>query len=323
MDNNYHLQQGQLLLNKKDAISIKKALEHFRTANEMTSETEVGKPFTLYYLAYGNFFLGNIEQMYKIVNKAKKAITISRENCHIHIPIWPGEDKINELIEYANKNFSDLIEHINIDDDDFNENEIDFSNLKKLYPIETTEELKSQFTIDSIDEEILIATFTGLSRNDDQLIYFDKLKGDVLSNTQGYFSSLLGDQDQLGKILVEKIINNTPVDYIDENRYILIDRLPLIDFLEEYKAQTKNNIIFKSYVDYFSLEILKEINWNGIITLNDLACNFDIQENFKDIFIEKHKDNFSVLKEDYTKFFENTCLALSMKWINCNIFKNK
>ena len=50
MDFSFHVQQGQQLLEKRDAASFKKALEHFKKANEMTEEGHIGKPKILYHL---------------------------------------------------------------------------------------------------------------------------------------------------------------------------------------------------------------------------------------------------------------------------------
>jgi hypothetical protein len=80
MDWTFHIQQGQHLLGKKNTESIKKALEHFRKANEMIEEEDIGKPKILYFLALGNFAIGQIEQSYKIAHKAKRSIDIAIEN---------------------------------------------------------------------------------------------------------------------------------------------------------------------------------------------------------------------------------------------------
>ena len=66
MDFSFHLQQGQHLLEKEDGISIRKALEHFKTANEMTENQIIAKPKTLYFFALGNLVIGQIEQSFRI-----------------------------------------------------------------------------------------------------------------------------------------------------------------------------------------------------------------------------------------------------------------
>lgn len=62
----FYLQQGQQLLEKKDAASVQKALECFKKANQLIEEGHIGKPKTLYNLAYGNLFIGNVEQAYRV-----------------------------------------------------------------------------------------------------------------------------------------------------------------------------------------------------------------------------------------------------------------
>lgn len=77
MDFAFHLQQGQQMLEKQDGVSIRKALEHFKTANEMSEDEDIAKPKTLYFLALGNLHIGQIAQSYRIAHKAKRSIDMS------------------------------------------------------------------------------------------------------------------------------------------------------------------------------------------------------------------------------------------------------
>lgn len=124
---------------------------------------------------------------------------------------------------------------------------MDFALVNQLYETADKDEVKPQFTDDSLTDELLKATFFGLSRTNDELVYFDKLKGDVLSHVQGYFSSHIGDQSFANRQLADKITNGEPVDFVDEDRYILIDRLKLSEFLNEYRIQTKGREPFVSF----------------------------------------------------------------------------
>jgi len=182
--------------------------------------------------------------------------------------------------------------------------------------------VKPQFSIETIREELIFATFSGQGRTEDDLVYFDKLKGDVLSHVQGYFSSFIGDQSILNRRLANRITNNEPPDFIEEDRYILIDRLLLTEFLNEFKKQTNGKEPFYSFVDYFSVEALKEYTYNKDLTIQNLSCSNHIQQKFHELFSKKHENKIQSLRNDYTTIFENTCKALALNWIKQNIFKD-
>jgi len=176
-----------------------------------------------------------------------------------------------------------------------------------------------QFSINNLSDQVLFATFYGLSRTDEELIYFDKQKGDVLKYVQGFFCSLIEDQSIVRKNLADKIINDEPSDFVDENRYILIDRLKLPDFLNEYKKQTGGKEPFCSFVDDFSTQVLKEFSYYDNLTIDDIANSVHIQEKFHDFFKKKYQNRFLELREDYSVIFHNTQEALAVNWIKKNI----
>jgi hypothetical protein len=322
MDFSFHLQQGQQLLEKQDATSIKKALEHFKKANEMTEDEHVGKPKILYHLALGNYLIGNIEQSYKIAHKAKRSIDIAISNSMFSMDNMRqmlGEGDIDALINHIDDKFPQVVLFTDTDDDDFDENELDFALVNQLYETTEKEEVKPQFSIDSLNEEVLMATFFGLSRTDDELVYFDKLKGDVLSYVEGYFSSHIGDQSVANRRLANRITNSEPTDFVDEDRYVLIDRLKLSEFLEEYKKQTKGKEPFSSFVEYFSVEVLKDFTYEDDLTIDDLANSNHIQEKFHELFGQKYQSRVSELRDDYTSIFQNTTKVLAVNWIKQNV----
>jgi hypothetical protein len=322
MDYTFHLQQGQMLLEKKDANSMKRALEHFKTANELIDEDDFGKPKTLFLLAIGNFMIGNLELSYKIAYKAKRCVKKAISNSPFSSPNLKemiGENEIIGLIKHIEKNFSQQVMFVDILDDDFDENILDFKYVNKLYNQADVVNIKPNFTIETLSEEILIATFTGLSRTNDELIYFDKLNGDVVSYVNGYFSSLLGDQSISNRRLANRITNNEPVDLIDEDRFILIDRLILSDFLDEFKKQSKDKEPFLSFVDYFATEILKDYSYDDKLTINDLVFINHTQKKFHAQFEKKYQNDFFTLEKEYIEIFENACKASSINWIKNNI----
>lgn len=323
MDFSFHLQQGQQLLDKQDAVSVKKALEHFKKANEMIEDEHIGKPKTLYHLALGNYYIGQIEQSYRIAHKAKRSIDTAIENSIIsmnNMRQMLGENDIDALIQHIEEKFPQIVFQIDADDDDFDENDLDFSRLNQIYPTVDAEEIEPEFSIEDLDDEVLAATYFGLSRTNDELVYFDKLKGDVLSYVQGYFSSLLGDQSVANRRLANRITNGEPTDFVDEERYILIDRLKLTDFLNEYKKQSNGKEPFNSFVDYFSEEILKEFTYDEDLTIDDLANSNHIQKKFHKMFSEKYQNRVLELREDYSEIYQKTQQSLALKWIKDKVF---
>lgn len=312
------------LLNKKDAMSVKKALEHFRQANQMTEYGNIAKPQVLYHLAYGNLAIGNVEQSFKIAHKAKRAINQSTQNSMFNSPSLAkmlGEDNIDSLIEYISANFFEHIFFTDTTEDDFNENETDFSNIYKLYPNTDNSEQKS-ITESELTDDIIFSTFIGQCRTNDQLIYFDKVKGDVVSYIDGYFSSHCGDQSIENRKLADKITNNAPTDFIDQQRHILIDRLLLSDFLTEYESQTRGLIPFDTLAKDFSLFIINEFKEQGIKSTNELAFSPYMHEKFHNFFGIKHKEQANNLRDIYTKIFEDTCKRVAENWINRNVLKS-
>src|SRR5699024_7742997 len=221
---------------------------------------------------------------------------------------------------HIDEKFPQVVLYIDTDDDDFDENELDFSQLNQIYQTVDEEEIEPQSSIDDLSEEVLIATFFGLSRTNDELVYFDKLKGDVLSYVEGYFSSHTGDQSVANRRLANKITNNEPRDFVDENRYILIDRLKLAEFLAEYRKQTKGKEPFNSFVDYFSVEILKDFTYDDDLTIDDLANSNHIQEKFHEMFSKKYQNRVTELQEDYSDIFQDTQRALAINWIKGKVF---
>lgn len=325
MDFAFHLQQGQQLLEKQDGISIRKALEHFKTANEMTKDEDIARPKTLYFLALGNLHIGQIAQSYRIAHKAKRSIDTAIEHSMFsmnNMRQMLGEENIDGLIQHIEDSYPQLISMIDTDDDDFDENDLDFSLVSRIYKTVDKPEVKPQFSIETLREEVLYATFSGQSRTNDELVYFDKVKGDVLSHVQGYFSSLIGDQSVLNRQLANRIMNSEPTDFVDEDRYVLIDRLLLTEFLDEFKKQTNGKEPFHSYVDYFSTEVLKDFTYNKDIKIDDLACSNHIQQKFHELFSKKHQNNIQALRSDYTTIFEGTCKTIAKNWIKNNVLKN-
>ena len=325
MDYTFHLQQGQQLIEKKDANSMKKALEHFVSANKMIEETDIGRPKVLYFLALGNYLIGNIDKSYMIAYKAKRSIDIAIENSMItmnNMRQMIGENDIDMLIKHLEDKFSHIIMHVPNDDDDFDENEMDFTNVNKLYETKDEKVIKANYTIDDLSKDVIMATFSGMNRTNDELVYFDKSKGNVLMYVQGYFSPMTGDQSISNRILANRITSGEPNDFVDETKHVLIDRLLLSDFLNEFTSIANGKEPFASFEEIFTREILKDYSgYDEHITINDLTFTNHTQEKFHNVFSEKYQDRIYELKNDYVKIFETACENIAKNWIRNKILK--
>ncbi len=322
MDFKFHLQQGQHLLNKRDGLSIRKALEHFKTANVMSEDVLIAKPKTLYYLALGNLHIGQVANSYRIAHKAKRSLDLATERSVVSMGNMRqllGEEQIDKLIRYIEEKHLQLITMIDVDDDDFDENDLDFSLVDRIYKTTHKPDLRREFSIETLSDDVLYATFAGQSRADDELVYFDKLKGDVLSHVEGYFSSLIGDQGVMNRRLADRILKREPVDFVDDDRYVLIERLDLSDFLEEFKKQSNGKEPFYSLVDYFLVDVLGEYQSKYGLNLDELTCNSGIQRKFHDYYAEKLANMSRLAQSEYQALFNKTCKALAIRWIEDNV----
>lgn len=291
----------------------------------MTEDGHVGKPKILYHLALGNYLVGNIEQSYRIAHKAKRSIDTAIENSIIsmnNMRQMLGESDIDDLISHIIEKFPQIILLTETDNDDFDENELNFALVNQLYETTAKEAVKPQFSIDNLGYEIIMATFFGLGRTNDQLMYFDKLKGDVVSYVQGYFTSHIEDQSIANRKLYNKITNSEPTDFVDEERYILFDRLKLSEFLNEFKRQAKGKEPFTSFVDYFSIEVLKDFSYDKDFTVEDIANSNHIQDKFHELFSKKYQDRVLELRDDYSTIVQNTTESIAINWIKQNILNS-
>lgn len=322
MDITFHLKQGQQLLDKKDSQSIKKALEHFREANLGNDENNVLKPKILYFLALGNYLIGQVGQAYRIAYKAKRSIDFAMQSSVFvmdNMRQMLGEKDIEDMIAHIESNYFWEIESIDIEDDDFDENILDFSNLHQIYKSEQKEEIVPTFEIEELSDELLSATFYGMCRTNDELIYFDKLKGDVLGYVEGFLSSHLGDQNVLNNRLSNRIIYRDNPDYIDEDRYILIDQLPLSEFLDEIKSNSQNNDTYLSFVEEFSITILEDFKYYDDLSLDDLGCSKHILYKFLELFRFYCNNNYYEVSNEFYKIINNSQHSLARSWIKKKI----
>ena len=72
----------------------------------------------------------------------------------------------------------------------------------------------------------------------------------------------------------------------------------MTDFLTEFKKQTNNKEPFYSFVDYFSIEVLKDFTYNEDLKFEDLPCSNHIQQKFHELFSKKHTDKIQELRKE-------------------------
>jgi len=169
----------------------------------------------------------------------------------------------------------------------------------------------------------LPSAFSGMSRDKEDLVYFDKRDGDVVSYVQGYFSLLCGDQSISGRILAKRIMNGESHDFVDEDRYLLFPRLSLEAFLQEYQKQANGQDPFIEFVSIFSLEVILHFSNNySTVTVEDLAFDNYIQDLFQKSFTQKYGDRVMELGSSYSRIYEAACKELARNWIKKEVCNN-
>lgn len=324
MDAIFYLQQGNLLLEKKDYRSLKKAMNHFKKANELTEDNDLLKPKTLYYLAYGNYVIANVSTAYKIAIKAEKSLEPAMKNSIFSMNNMRGQiggDLIDELIDYI-ENRHPFISSLVDPDSDIDENILDFTKLDELIgePVEEKRSI-SLFERENITDDMLYAIFATLTANDDQRFYFDLEKGDVVSHTEGYFASLLDDQKTSNQDLARRIINNDLVDLVDEEKHIEIGRIQLVDFFKEFKILVEGFEFLEKFSKELENKLIFKFNLDKS-KIGKVSFHRVVQDDIHAIFLEEFTNLDKNLKDTYSLLFENTCKSLALKWMEKNVLKN-
>ncbi len=170
-----------------------------------------------------------------------------------------------------------------------------------------------------ISNDLLMAVFAGMGRTNEEEVYFDRENMDVVSFVSGYFSSLLGDQTESNRRLANRIIAGDTRDYVDETRHILIDRLILSQFLDEYRRQADGEEPFYSFPEIFEKAVLNDFSYEEDLTTDDLTFTNHIQQKFHQVFSEHYGSRAQELRVKYSSIFENTCNRIALKWANSKI----
>jgi hypothetical protein len=315
MDSFFHISQGMLLIEKEDADSVKKALNHFKTANLMTSSGDIAKPSTLYYLAYGNLIIGNITTAYILTERAYNELEVTKKASIFVMDRWPCEDKILELRSLLNRKYPEFYENIDVYDDRFDENYLDFSKIHRLFRKDENIQYEKHINVDNISNETLMLIFTAMMRNEEDLIYYDKISGEPTAYIEGYFVPSSGDHALNNRMLANKIMNNSPIDLVDEERHILIPKLICADFINEFKKHTDDQVELSDFADKVTEEIIDDFGDPDITSLHELYLTQYILDLFFKSFHEKIGHKSAEMMSILNSKMEQTSNGIVKRWI--------
>lgn len=304
-----------LLIEKGDADSIKKALNHFKDANLMTSSGDIGKPMALYYLAYGNLLIGNIISAYILIERAYNELDVTKKASVFMMNNWPGEDKILELRALLNNEFPEYHNRIDVYSDKFDENYLDFSKVHQLYTKDQIIQYEKHLNVDNISNETLMLIFTAMMRNEEDLIYFDKIIGEPTAYIEGYFVPSSGDHALNNRMLANKIMNNSPIDLVDEERHVLIPKLICADFINEFKKHTDDQVELSDFADKVTEEIIDDFGDPDITSLHELYLTQYILDLFFKSFHEKIGHKSTEMMSVLNSKMEQTSNGIVKRWI--------
>lgn len=304
-----------LLIEKGDADSVKKALNHFKDANLMTSSGDIGKPMALYYLAYGNLLIGNILSAYILIERAYNELDITKKSSVFMMDNWPGEDKILELRALLNNKFPEYHDRIDVYADKFDENYLDFSKVNRLFPKDQNIQYEKHLNVDNISNETLMLIFTAMMRNEEDLIYFDKIIGEPTAYIEGYFVPSSGDHALNNRMLANKIMNNSPIDLVDEERHILIPKLICADFINEFKKHTDDQVELSDFADRVTEEIIDDFGDPEVTSLSELYLTQYILDLFFKSFHEKIGHRSAEMMSILNSKMEQTSNRIVKRWI--------
>lgn len=304
-----------LLIEKGDADSIKKALNHFKDANLKTSSGDIGKPMALYYLAYGNLLIGNILSAYILIERAYNELDITKKASVFIMDNWPGEDKILELRALLNNEFPEYHNRIDIYADKFDENYLDFSKVNRLFSKDQNIQYEKHLNVDNISNETLMLIFTAMMRNEEDLIYFDKIIGEPTAYIEGYFVPSSGDHALNNRMLANKIMNNSPIDLVDEERHILIPKLICADFINEFRKHTDDHVELSDFADKVTEEIIDDFGDPEETSLSELYLTQYILDLFFKSFHEKIGHKSAEMMSILNSKMEKTSNGIVKRWI--------
>ncbi|WP_242094295.1 TerB family tellurite resistance protein [Aestuariivivens sediminicola] len=199
-----HIQIGKTLLEKKDKLSLKRALFEFIKADELADGIEMAKPQTLYYLALSNYWLGNIILAYQLAKKAEQSIDTAINSSSLNFKDMRanlGENYITDLILNIEQQFPTLINSISIENLEFNPHEIDFTMLDQMNNFESSNDSQQPLSQDKLSNQLTtvekLDKYVKESLSDNQkrailfgLILIARADGEVHNNEMNFLNQM-------------------------------------------------------------------------------------------------------------------------------------
>lgn len=168
----------------------------------------------------------------------------------------------------------------------------------------------------SYSDKFLGIFFSGLQRKEDEKVYFDTDSNDIVQHVQGYFSSLVTeDQKSENRMLFDRITNRQPTDSIIEGKHKLIPRLSLKEFLKEFVVQSNSDESVIQFVESFKEDVINELGMGVIFNdLNSVTFSSEVAQFFFNKLGQQHH-NLKLNVEEIKLIIEKTIFSISLKYI--------
>lgn len=95
---------------------------------------------------------------------------------------------------------------------------------------------KTRHNTYSID--LLKAVFHAMQRDNDEILYYDRHKNDVLIYEQDYLVSILIGREQMNKVLAKRITTEDSYDSINEGVHFLVPQISIIEYIAVMKQHS-------------------------------------------------------------------------------------
>lgn len=168
----------------------------------------------------------------------------------------------------------------------------------------------------SYSDKLIGIFFSCLQRKQDEEIYYDVESHDIVQHVQGYFSSLVTEnQESENRILAQRIINREPTDSIIDGKHILIPRLSLSEFLNEFFNQSNNDNSIKQFIRTFENDVINELGMGVLFSdINNVTFSSEVA-NFFFSKLNEHYQNLNFNVEELKLIVNKTITSISLKYI--------
>lgn len=157
----------------------------------------------------------------------------------------------------------------------------------------------------SHSDKFIYIFFSCLQRKQNEEIFYDIENHDILHRVQGYFSSLISENQEIeNRRLSQRIIDREPMDTVIDGKHLLIPQLSLNEFLNEFITQSNNENSIEQLINTFKADL----NHNT----DDITFSSEIFNLFFNKLIEQNENlNFDV--EELKLIVDKTIKSISLK----------